>query len=320
MNPVRWATVTLMAGCVLAAGCLSPTTGVFTDREISAAASRGRRAFAGGYAEVAAKAYRQALMRARLLNDTAAVADCAYNLAACLTELGRYDEARRHLREARGVWSASGRDSSALAEAWLLEAKILEAEDAGDEAACALEAALKSLPPKNHGPVRSQIYAMQADLACAAGNLAAAREALRLARRTASSGRRLSTPALALIEAVEGRVLLAESRPAEAAARLQHAAEHFQQARRYLEMAEALLEAARAYDVAGQPGQAAELYLQAAASRQARGDLVIALKIITAAVAAAEKTDNAALHAQVRAIFEEIRDRTEQACTTQCGR
>ncbi len=110
----------LMLVCALA-GCRQGAKKAKPDAQLMRLASDAREAFALGVDATALARYRQAVKRAWALDDPVEIARCSYNLAACLTSVGRYDEARGWLAESRVELARTGRSS---AEAWLLEAKV----------------------------------------------------------------------------------------------------------------------------------------------------------------------------------------------------
>ena len=59
--------------------------------------------------------------RARLMDDSHAIADAAYNLAACLTDLGQYQSARAYLLEAKAEGRRAG---GRITDVLLLEAMV----------------------------------------------------------------------------------------------------------------------------------------------------------------------------------------------------
>lgn len=106
-------------------GCRSTKKQPRPDPQVQRLASDAREAFALGVDATALARYRQALKRAWALDDPVEVANSAYNLAACLLSVGRYDEARGWLAECRVELARTGRHSGA---AWMLEAKLARQE------------------------------------------------------------------------------------------------------------------------------------------------------------------------------------------------
>ena len=292
-----------LAACLTLGGCASPPA-QNVDRDTASAGSRGRRAFEQGHFNVAADAYRSALQRARLRADSADIGDHAYNLAACLIGLGRPDEARDLLREARAEFEKN-RDLAGQADTWLLEAKIARSRKMRDEAGQLLEKTLALLPVKGEEARKAQAYAAMAELACDADDAAAARTALTQAH--AAAGGSADGAALAGLAQTEGRVLRLEGKPKEAADQLDRAALLFREAGRYRDMAEAMALAAGSRADAGQNDLAAEAYLDAAQSLYAQGDAVGALRSISSALASAEGAGREDLKARAASLFNEIK-------------
>src|SRR2546423_3536943 len=92
------------AYCLLLSGCgvggPNPAAKPI-DTELAEELSTGRAAFSHGAWGQAASLYASALKRAEAMDDASAIAGAAYNYAAALVQLGRYDDARDALAEAR---------------------------------------------------------------------------------------------------------------------------------------------------------------------------------------------------------------------------
>jgi tetratricopeptide (TPR) repeat protein len=297
---------------LIACGCATPPAGAPADEEVARAAALGYRAFERGNPAVAVRAYGRALTRARLLNDPAAIGDCAYNLAACLVESGRFAEARNHLAEARAELAKANAGGAALAAAWLLEAKA--ARGAGDpaEAERLSREALAALGGAARGDLAAQTHTLQAHLACDRGDFQAAREALQRAQdaRGRDSGRAAWRGAAT---AAEGRILLAESNATAAAETFDRAAGQFKDGGRHASMSETLALAAQAWEAAGRDGEAADRYLQAARVRFALGNLRQALQLVARAVSAAERAGDEDLGRRIAALYTEIVNTLEES-------
>lgn len=101
------------------AGCRS--TNRNEDSTIRRDADAGREAFAEGYDAKAIKRYRAAVKRSWALDDPYEISRNTYNLAAVLMSVGRYDEARDWLYEARDEALRLGKSDAHIR---LLEAKV----------------------------------------------------------------------------------------------------------------------------------------------------------------------------------------------------
>src|SRR5438045_2154785 len=95
---LRWlAWAALLPGL---SSCATHRSAAIADSELTAATTAAQLAFGQDRIELAAQLYARALTRARAMDDASAIADAAYNLAACLTELGQYSRALVQLDEA----------------------------------------------------------------------------------------------------------------------------------------------------------------------------------------------------------------------------
>ena len=205
------------SGLLLAAGCRSASVIRATDMELGRLAGTARKVFDMGDAARAAPLYRAALDRARALDDPAAVAATAGNLAACLLDAGDPDGARRAIREARDSLHRTG---GSEADALILESRIALAQGRPDEAG-ALAASLADLPAPPRTS-RAAAALLAADIALRRNDPREARAALGAAARTVTPG---DDPALqAWYAEAAARLRLAEDDPAGAADAFENAA------------------------------------------------------------------------------------------------
>jgi tetratricopeptide (TPR) repeat protein len=288
--------LSLLAGLLLG-GCAT-TPPQSTDPEVAAAAKRGYKAFWLGRYDLAAGFYRDALTRARMLNDRIAVGDNAYNLAAILAEAGNPTEARAVLSETRIEFD---RNSEAFVEASLLEARLARQQGQTAEAQKIADEIL-ALHPR--GPRASvliaQAHLLKAVLYCDAKDAVHARAEHRKIGRTTGALR-------AEADGVDGRVLLLENAPAQASAAFDRAADGYGKARRPHDVADSLVAAAAACEAANLSTAAAERYYRAARSLFAQNALPAALQQVDAAFRSADKANDPVWKDLTQKLFEEIK-------------
>ncbi len=265
LEPARAAPAARLAalgvGLVLAmAGCASPPRIDRRDPDLDRALSLARAAQAAGAADTAADSYRQALARAWVMDRPDLVAPCAYNLAACLAALGRYEEARAWLDEAR---QNAARAGLPLSEAALLEARLARAQGRPEEAEALLRAG-QTTAAFAHEDVRLSASLLLAELRADQGDSAGAEAALEPVSLRALE--RAEPAVRAEAAAIEARLRVLKRQPAAAGPLFDNAADQWRKAGRYLDMARALDQAARAYAGAGQHQSAADRTLRAARS------------------------------------------------------
>jgi tetratricopeptide (TPR) repeat protein len=278
----------------VAAGCATPErSGRSTDPELSRLASVARQEFDRGQAEQAARLYLRALTMARAADDAFEIGNNAYNLAACLMSAGRHDDAAALLREARAEAARANRDP---ADVDLLEARNARLAGRAEEAQAIVDRLLAS---PSSGRVRREAGLLNAHLACDRGDVQAAAAEL----KASGSGDLLLAADAAGLSA---RIARGTNDAARAAAEYDRQADLYRRARRYRDMAGALGSAARAYGDAGAPARAADRFYRAARSLFGQGDEVGALRMIEAALPAAEQADDAVLAGRIAALFREI--------------
>ena len=275
--------VLLLGGLCLAGGCATPSLSVRPDAELERNTLLASGALAAGAPEKAALYYRQALERARLIDDPLAMGCQAYNLAACLALLQRDDEARAWLDEAAAEYA---RAAVQPPEIILLQARL--ARRGGQVAAARelLQSGWRPLPAKN--PYQIQYQILISDLLCVQGASAAAAQALaEIPPKTLAT---LDPLVQADAAWVHARLALLAQQHLSAAAWLDTAAAHLQQAGQFGSMAQALDEAGQAYETAGAASCAVDRYYRAARSLLMSGATTRSAQIIAHAMPLAEQS------------------------------
>jgi len=245
------------AGLLLAAGCRTAQPTVATDADLGRLASAARKVFDMGEPARAVPLYRDALARARALDDASAIGAVGASLAACLLDAGAKDEALTAIREARDGLRRAGRPET---DAAILEGRIALARGRTDDAR-AVAASLAALPAPPR-PSRAAAALLSAEIALAAKEFHVARAALDTAARLAGPG----DPAtlLAWIAETRARLHLAADLPAAAADAFEEAAGFRGRASQAGRVAADLLAAADAREKAGDKAGGADCLYRAA--------------------------------------------------------
>jgi hypothetical protein len=252
--------VLLLSILVVCGGCASTSGTAQTaveDAPLAQASEAGMIAFERGDAPEAAAQYEAALQRARFMDDAAAVADAAYNLAVCEVTISRFEAAEKHLHEAEYNGRISG---TTLDGVHLLMAKLSYLQQHDPEAEAIAEPLASSAVPA----IRLQAQALLTLIACDVRQVTQAESRLRELNSIAKGAGNL-TPALrAEIEKSEGSVALLEGNSSQAAAHFDQEAAFLRQAHRYRDVIHALTRSAAAHEKAGAASVAADRYYQAA--------------------------------------------------------
>ncbi len=301
-RPAAWL---LLAALALAACAGPPPSGRLqdtADAEWARTMRIGRTAYTGGQIELAGKFYRSALARGRAMDSASAIADAAYNLAACRMHQGRYAEARALLKEAR---AEAKRSNGATGDILLLAAKaaILLGEP---EEALALAEELLGLP-KSATTTAPQLqgYLLRGHIACERGDTPRALSELQQAEQGYFEG---AGPAIdAGFCELAGCICLQQKKPAEAARRFDQETDFLKDARLFRKMTASLARAADAYGQAGDHRESADRFFRAARSAYTQGDKEAAIALGQKALRAAEKADEPDLLERSRALLDEIR-------------
>lgn len=246
--------------------------------------------------EQAARLYGRALDHARTSDDAAAIADAAYNRAACYTLLERWTEADADLTE------ALLRSSSAVARAdiLLLRASVLRRLERPADAESAISEALTE--SRINRPLSRHVFAadiLRGHLACDEKQYKAAAAFAERAEASAA-GSFLATKAL-FARIVDGR-----DAPGEAAPVYDLEADLAREAGRYRQMARALADAGRDYGEAGVWKLAADRHYRSARAYLSQKATPAAQKQADAARDAAQHIDNPSLSSAISRLSEEL--------------
>ena len=282
-------------------GCNAPPpTGPRGDAVLTNAMSSARLAFERGLNTEAVVLYRQALDRAREMDDSAAIADAAYNLAAGLVQAGEYGQARLALLEAEAEARRSGRN---VADILLLRAKAARLGGMPSEAVALADRVLTdpaSRPTPGH---RVQAHVLKGGVAAGERNWAAAEEQAGLARD--ALGRAGDTVSPALLAGVVGlRALTAAGRgDLPAATQLyDRQADLLRQARLYRDTAGAIADSAEVWRRLERPAEAGPRFYRAARAAAAQGDAARARSLLSKASDAASAARDEPLLVLIRAL------------------
>ncbi len=254
----------LSASVLLLAGCRAPPAPRL-DQTIEREAAAGRSAYAAGSPERAAAAFERALQRARLIDGGEEIARCAYNLAACLAALRRWDEAAGRLAEAEAAAGAPRPP-----EFILLRAKILRGAGRTNDAITLIRGRLDdNRRTPRAAERRPAMQVLLADMLCDAGDHAGAAAALAQVPEKSAAAADTLTHADWL--RIQGRIFAAKGDQSAAGHYFDQAAETFRQATRYAAMAACLADAGRAYAAQGDRAAAADRLYRAARSLHEQG-------------------------------------------------
>lgn len=292
---------------LLVAGCATAPKAKPVDPQLSRLTSAARVMFERGSAGSAARLYLRALDKARAADDPFEIGKTAYNLGACMIEMGQYDEARGLLKEAEVEFKRTDRE---IADIVLLDAKAARLAGRYDEAVQRAEEVLPAVETGDEDAYRAQVHLLKAQVACDRGEAAWARKELGKAEKTLEG---LSDVMLeAEAAGAAGRVLLLERSPGKAATEFDRQANLYKKAGRYRPMAQALGRAGQAFAEANDPFHAGDRFYRSARSLFAQGDDVGALKMMDAGLAAAEKCSDKDSIERTAALFKEIRKKAEE--------
>lgn len=303
MSVVRGLSAPLWIVCVALlnwlGGCVAHHAGDGGDHELTAATASAQLAFSQGKTALAAQLFAGALARARAMDNSAEIADAAYNLAACLIEMGQYQGARDQLDEAEAESIRAGKSG---VDVLLVKAMLARLRKRPAEAVALAEQVLHQRPPATDTE-RAQAYLVKAEAACDTGDsVTAANDLQRMNPPT-----NLSPSLRARLAAARGQVDLLRKQWQSAAREFDVAADLMRQAHHYQSMSRMLADAGRAYQAAGRDGDAADDYYRAGRSAYGLGDANHSLEWIAEARAAAIRAGKAELEARATALSAEIR-------------
>jgi len=284
----------------LGSGCGTPRPSN-VDRAWASASTHGYKAFQQGDYPGAADWYEAALTRARALDDTDAVGDSAYNLAACRLAEGKLDLAADALAAAELAWT----DTRLPPELYALKARLLMAQGKIESAWQATEAILADDPGWYS---MAQAHLLRCGILLDQNKLDTAREELSAAEQAMDR----KNPPLLLGEGamMRGRIEQADKQPMSAVTAFEKAVAYYRTAAALPEMAAALNRVAGAWSAAGDFRRAGDYVLRSAASYYGQGRYVDALHVIDAGMPIIEKADYEELNKQIASIVRMIREQT----------
>lgn len=265
MRRVKVATAILLTAPLLLQSACGGHAGpsVPVDSTLEQTASSGRQALDFDHPAQAVQHYQHAFALALARNDAGAIGDCGYDLAtaqlADRDPLGALQTAER-TRTALAVRSAPS-----FAELDLVEAAALFRLDRADEAD---RLAANAQSTAQDPATVSRASMLRGLIAYARGDEAGVAAAL----SAFGAPKHPSPDWQADHDALAARQAMLRGEPADSARLAQQAADIQRTQLHYREMAESLAFAGDALHRAGQPIQAADLYLQAGESAAARGD------------------------------------------------
>ena len=300
--------VAVVAMMFLVAGCATPPPPSPEKTELSRVTTTARMAYEQGSASQAARLYVRALKMARVQDDPVEIGNNAYNLAACLIAIEKYDDARSLLREAKREFERAKRPIPAIV---LLDAKAARLQGKADEALALADQVLVFLKEGDGGAYPLQVFLFKTQVACDRGDVAVAKLELVKAQKE------LKTHDDPILKAdavgVAGRIALLEGNPSRAAQEYDRQADYFKRAKKYREMALSLGLAGQAYQDASIFLPAVDRFYRSARSLYAQGDELAALKMVEAALSSGEKTGDQDSLARTKAFFDEIKKQVEDS-------
>jgi len=293
--------------CLLLAGCASPPPPPpDVDPDLSRVTKTARVAFQDGQIQQAARLYIRGLRMARAVDNTREIGTIAYNLAACLMQLGEYDDANRYLTEALREFERAGRSPMDIL---LLQAEVARAQAQSKQALALLDKAV-ALPEGSINAYRVQIALLKADLACDQGHVETAVSELNSVEKILQ---KITDPMVkGNAEGIRARIALLENKPADAGGAYDRQAADYQQAEKFSAMARAIGRAGETYMAAGNYPFAADRFYRAGRSLYAQGNELDALKMVKGALDAIEKSGEKDVLDHTVMLFNEIKENIEQ--------
>lgn len=285
----------------MSASCISlsptPQRG---DPELLELSEAAHLAYARGDIPRAAVLYRQALDRARVIDEPGEIVDAARDLAICEIAQKHWKAADALLQEAR---YDAGRGSLDGSEIVLLRAKVAYLEGrVSDSENLADEISAGGINPA----VRLQALILKGQALCDTGNLAAAKAQLRAVDNASASGGAMTPSIQAEASKLRGTIARLENKPGDAAALFDREANLLRLSRRYANMPAALARAGECYLAAGKPKLAADRFYLAGRSLAAQGDSAAAKPMLASSISSAEKANDPAARSRAEALLREI--------------
>lgn len=297
----KYISVILAASLIFLTACASSPPVRPVDLNLSSLSRSGRAAFEAGDYKLAARFYRMARQRARVIDDPGEIGTVTYNLAAARLELGETEAAAELLREARRAFM---RGPGVPVDLSILQGRVALLEGKLEDARQTIEGNLAEGKKELRSEERIQIQLLRARLALADGDLQAVRVILDdLNPAMSKQDDILNADFLSL----NGELLLREEDFHQAGEAFDREAELLQRSARYRGMTRARQRAGRAYLEAGNFCPAGDCFYRAARSLAARGETVAALENLQSALTAAEECPEENLREEVGALFVELK-------------
>jgi hypothetical protein len=285
--------VTLCLGVLgIPFGCAGPPSVRRTqsDRTLAETTAAARTAFQQDRIDEAVTLYTLALKRARALDESSAIGDAAYNLAACLLRRHEYERASALLAEAS--YELACRDAP-LADVLLLQARTAYLAGTGLAAGNfihQLRTDSRSQPSVSH---LAQAAMLEGRMACDRGDWDAATDLLEGARD--ALGPDADTLLQAQLAALAGRIAVGTHDLHAAAEAFDKQVDLLRDAHQYRALSSVLAQAGDARAVLNEHGLAADRLYRAARNAAAWGETASAQKWALAALASARQADDAGI-------------------------
>jgi tetratricopeptide (TPR) repeat protein len=245
---------------LFSAGCTPPPKPAPPpmDYDLSAFNTTARLEFDRGEITDAAASYQRALNRARAMDDAKAIAETAYNLAICESDLGNYDQALPLLEEAQREAVRAGQS---VADIQLVKARIALLKNDPAQATDLANAVLyQKVPPTDAQSLQAHI--IKGLTACQRDDASDAAQQLSSARTIAA---RIPGPISgSLVSGLSAQTHLQTRDFLAAATDFDQQAQFDSQSHNYRGMERALAKAGRAYRDAGKLAEAADRLYRAA--------------------------------------------------------
>jgi len=256
-----------------------------------------RFAFEKGMYEQAAGIYQKVLRMAYVRNDSVVILDTRYNLAICLMELERYQEAINLINQVREELSIGGERMPP--NLLLLEATIFYRKDQPEDSWKATEMLLAVNTPLSP-TIRAKTYYLRGLISSHRNDIAGIRESIK------KMGEPEFVTVMADQKELQGRLAMAENNWNQAIIELDQATRLRRENHDYRRMAITWALSATASEKAGKIEIAASRYLQAGRSAAVREDRSNAHKWLTQAALLFNQLGNDALAAESNSLLYEL--------------
>lgn len=313
MNPVgivkaRASTPLLLSAVLLLlAACASSRPKPSGDPELSSLSRAGRDAFARGQYKLAARAYRMARDRARLIDDPVEIGTVAYNLAAAYLELGETGRAGELLEEARRAFQ---RGPGVPSDLILLQGRVALLEGRTEEVERLIGEGTASGKKQLDRETRVQFQLLRGRTVLAGGDFKAARA---IFQELKPEMKKIENDLIAAgYLSLEGELLSGEGEYLRAGEAFDREAELLRKAARYRGMTRARGRAGEAYRAAREFCPASDRFYRAGRALAARGEKAAALEMVRAALAAAEECPEETLQREATSLFIELIEDLEE--------